>query len=156
MKSTLSRRSLGLGLALLLSGIAAPVMAETHIVKMYTFDAAVSDQADFFDPPLIQVAVGDTVKFEATQSGHNTASKKGMIPEGAESWNSPMDVDFEITFTADGTYGYICSPHYSVGMVGLVLVGDYKTNLDQVRKVKHRGKAKKAFRALFKEVDAIE
>jgi pseudoazurin len=156
MKSTLSRRSLGLGLALLLSGIAAPAMAETHIVKMYTFDAAVSDQADFFDPPLIQVAVGDTVKFEATQSGHNTASKKGMIPEGAESWNSPMDVDFEITFTADGTYGYICSPHYSVGMVGLVLVGDYKTNLDQVRKVKHRGKAKKAFRALFKEVDAIE
>ncbi|HBQ35928.1 MAG TPA: pseudoazurin [Rhodobacteraceae bacterium] len=156
MKSTLSRRSLGLGLALLLSGIAAPAMAETHIVKMYTFDAAVSDQADFFDPPLIQVAVGDTVKFEATQSGHNTASKKGMIPEGAESWNSPMDVDFEITFTADGTYGYICSPHYSVGMVGLVLVGDYKTNLDQARKVKHRGKAKKVFRALFKEVDAIE
>jgi len=156
MKPTLSRRSLGLGLALLLSGVAASAMAETHVVKMYSFDAAVSDQADYFDPPLIQVAVGDTVRFEATQSGHNTASKKGMIPEGTESWNSPMDVDFEITFTADGTYDYICSPHYSMGMVGLVLVGDYSVNLEEARKVKHRGKAKAAFRALFEQVDALQ
>jgi len=79
-----------------------------------------------------------------------------MIPEGTESWNSPMDVDFEITFTADGTYGYICSPHYSMGMVGLVLVGDYSVNLEEARKVKHRGKAKAAFRALFEQVDALQ
>ena len=159
MQNNVSRRRFGLsfgaGIALLLSGIATPALAETHIVKMYTFDPALTDKSDFFEPAVIQIALGDTVKFESTHSGHNTASKRGMLPEGVESWNSKLNEDFEITFTVDGTYGYFCSPHYSGGMVGLVLVGDYKVNLDEARKVKHRSRAKKAFRALFEEVDAM-
>lgn len=156
MKNTpLSLYSCAVGFALLLSAISTPAIAETHIVKMMSFDAAVSDKSMYFDPPVVQVQRGDTVVFEPTQVGHNTASKRGMIPEGAVSWNSEIDERFEMTFNADGTYGYICSPHYSMGMVGLVLVGDYHVNLMEAREVKHRGKAKKAFRTLFKEVDAL-
>ncbi len=156
MKTTLSRRGLGLGLALFISAIAAPALAETHIVKLYTYDAAHPDKTDFFDPPLIRIAKGDTVLFQATQPGHNAAFKKGMLPEGAPEWIGPMDRDYEVTFDVDGTYGYLCSPHYSVGMVGLVLVGDYKVNLEEARKARQRGKAKKVFRALFKDVDALD
>lgn len=140
---------------LLLGVLASPGLAETHIVRMMTHDPATSEKSMYFDPPLIQVQPGDTVIFEPTQMGHNSASKRGMLPDGAEAWNGPMDKPFEVTFTTEGTYGYICSPHYSVGMVGLVLVGDYSINLEAARKVKHRGKSKKSFRELFAEVDAL-
>lgn len=156
MKNTISRQSVGLGFALLVAGLAAQASAETFTVKMISNDPAVPDKSMYFDPPLLQVQLGDTVVFEPTQAGHNTASKRGMTPEGTEAWNSPMDELFEVTFNADGTYGYICSPHYSMGMVGLVLVGDYSVNLEEARKVKHRGKAKAAFRALFEKVDALQ
>ena len=78
-----------------------------------------------------------------------------MTPEGVESWNSSIDERFEITFSVDGTYGYVCMPHYSMGMVGVVLVGDYTTNLEDARAVRHRGHAKKAYRALFELIDAL-
>jgi pseudoazurin len=155
MKRALTR--IGVCLALLLTGIAAPAMAETHIVKLMSYDPdGGTDMVDYFDPPLIQIAKGDTVLFEATQLGHNAAFKKGMLPEGAPEWVGPMDKDYEVTFDVDGTYGYICSPHYSTGMVGIVLVGDYKVNMAEAKKAKQRGKAKKIFRALFKEVEALE
>ncbi len=144
------------GLALVLSSMALPVFAETFIVRMISEDSTIDgDTTMVFDPPLLQIAVGDTVIFEPTQTGHNTASKRGMIPEGVESWNSRFDEAFEITFTQDGTYGYVCMPHYSMGMIGVILVGDYTVNLEEARAVRHRGQAKKAFRALFEQIDAL-
>lgn len=148
---------LHIGIALALSGVTLSARAETFTIRMITEDATIDgDTTMVFDPPLFQVAVGDTVVFEPTQASHNTASKRGMLPEGVESWNSSIDETFEITFTQDGTYGYICMPHYSVGMVGLILVGDYTVNLDEARSVRQRGQAKKAFRALFEQVDALQ
>lgn len=140
----------------MMAGAIGQAMAETYSVKMISNDPENPEKSMYFDPPLLRIKVGDTVVFEPTQKGHNTASKRGMVPQGGQSWNSPMDKRFEVTFSRDGTYGYICSPHYSVGMVGLVLVGDYSTNLKEARKVRHRGKAKAVFRALFKEVDAMK
>lgn len=154
--SMISRSSIGLCCALFLMGSATQVVAETFTVKMVSYDKAVSEETMYFDPPLLHVQLGDTVVFEPTQASHNTASKRGMIPEEAQSWNSAIDERFEITFNANGTYGYICSPHYAMGMVGMVLVGDYSTNLEEARKVRHRGKAKKAFKNLFKQVDALK
>ena len=152
MKTMISRRSIGLGFALLIAGFATQAVAETFTVKMMSNDPAMPDKSMYFDPPLLHVQLGDTVVFEPTQVGHNTASKRDMIPAGAGSWNSPMDTPFEVTFTTDGTYGYVCFPHYSMGMVGLILVGDYSVNLEEARQVKHRGNAKAAFRALFAQV----
>ena len=146
-----------LAIALLLSSMAMPASAETFTIRMVSSDDSIEgDSSMVFDPPLLQVALGDTVIFEPFQRGHNTASKSGMIPEGVESWNSSIDETFEITFTQDGTYGYICMPHYSVGMVGLILVGDYTVNLDEARSVRQRGQAKKAFSGLFEQVDALQ
>ena len=36
-----------------------------------------------FEPALIKVAPGDTVKFVATDKGHNAETIKGMLPDGA-------------------------------------------------------------------------
>lgn len=145
-----------MAIALLVSSMALPAAAETFTVRMVSSDSGIEgDHTMVFDPPLLQVAVGDSVIFQAFQPSHNTASKNGMIPEGVESWNSRISDEFEVTFTQDGTYGYVCMPHYSMGMVGVVLVGDYTTNLEDARAVRHRGHAKKAFNALFELIDAL-
>lgn len=155
MKTTFVNHSFAMFI-LLLSIVAAPALAETFTVKMMSYDPALTDKADYFDPLVLKIQPGDTVIFEPTHLGHNSASKKDMLPAGAGPWNGGIDEALEVTFSVDGTYGYICSPHYSVGMVGLILVGDYKVNLDQVRAVKQRGDAKKVFKALFEEVDGLQ
>jgi len=45
-------------------------------------------------------------------------------------------------------YGYRCKPHYGMGMVGMVVVGE-PANLDQAKAATHPGKAKQAFATLF-------
>lgn len=145
-----------LGGALFLICATAISMAETHIVEMRNSDPDNSNSINLFTPSLLKISLGDTVRFKTVDPGHNSASKRGMLPEGAEPWNGKIDEEIEITFDIEGTYGYVCLPHYGMGMVGLVLVGDYTGNLEQARKVKQRGKAKKAFRNLFKQVDALE
>lgn len=127
--------------------------AETHIVSMRNADANLSSQINVFDPQVLRVQPGDSVKFKAIDTGHNSASKKGMIPEGAAHWNGAVDEEIEMTFEQDGTYGYLCLPQYEMGMVGLILVGDYTANLAEAKRVRHPGKAKAAFGALF---DLIE
>ena len=147
-------RSLSLAfVALALFCLPSPSLAETHIVEMR--NAAVGDPntINVFTPPFLKIAVGDTVRFVVVDKSHNSASKKGMLPEGAEPWNGKIDEEIEITFTVEGTYGYICVPHYAMGMVGLILVGDYRSNFEEAHKVRQRGRAKKAFRELFAQVE---
>ena len=78
-----------------------PAAAETHVVEMR--NAAVGDPGtiNVFDPPILRIAVGDTVRFKVIDKGHNSASKKGMIPDGASPWNGKIDEEIEITFTVE-------------------------------------------------------
>lgn len=147
-------RSLSFAYALLtLFCLPSLSLAETHIVEMRNVAVGDPNTINVFTPPVLKIAVGDKVRFVVVDKSHNTASKKGMLPEGAEPWNSKIDEEIEITFTVEGTYGYICVPHYAMGMVGLILVGDYSVNFEEARKVRQRGQAKKAFRALFTQVE---
>ncbi len=58
------------------------------------------------------------------QPGHNAATIEGMIPANAESFKSKINDTFEVTLTEPGAYGIKCSPHYAMGMVMLIEVGD--------------------------------
>jgi pseudoazurin len=101
-----------------------------------------------FEPAMITIEPGDTVHFIATDKGHDALSIPGMIPEGAESFEGKISQDVSVTFTVPGVYGYKCRPHYALGMVGLVVVGE-SVNLDAAMAVRHVGKAKKVFAELF-------
>jgi len=46
-----------------------------------------------------------------------------------------------------------CLPHYGMGMVALIQVGD-AVNIEAAKAVKHQGKAKKAFEELFTQAAA--
>jgi pseudoazurin len=57
----------------------------------------------------------------------------GMIPAGAEAWDSGMSQSITVTFTEEGTYVYQCTPHLMMAMVGVVTVGDPNANLGAVK-----------------------
>ena len=131
----------------------APV-GQAHSVLMLNAACGDPDTPNVFEPALLHVEVGDTVTFLATDEGHNSASKRGMIPDGAAPWNGGIDEELSVTFTVPGIYGHICLPHYDWGMVGLIVVGGDLSNLKAAKKVRHPGTARGNFRALFKELEA--
>ena len=57
-----------------------------------------------FEPAVISINLGDTVKFEATDMAHNSASVPGMIPAGAKPWMGKMSQDISVTFDKEGVY----------------------------------------------------
>jgi pseudoazurin len=104
-----------------------------------------------FEPSFLKIAPGDTVRFMATDKGHNVLSIEGMSPDGATPFNGKMSEDVAVTFDKPGVYGFECKPHYGMGLVGLIVVGD-PVNLADAQAVTQKGKAKKRFEALFGNV----
>ena len=86
-----------------------------------------------FEPSLLKINVGDTVTFKATDAAHNSASIPGMIPNGASSWNGELSRDISVTFDVPGIYGYQCTPHAMMAMVGVIQVDNNTENLDAVK-----------------------
>ena len=101
-----------------------------------------------FEPALVKINPGDTVKFVASDKGHNVETIDTMIPEGGKTFVGKMNEDMAITFDKPGVYGCKCKPHYGMGMVGMIVVGE-ATNADQAKAATHPGKAKQAFANLF-------
>ena len=124
---------------------AMPAGAAEHEVKMLNKG---TEGPMAFEPSFLTIAPGDTVRFMATDKGHNVLSIKGMSPEGAAPFSGKMNEDITVTFDKPGAYGFECKPHYGMGMVGLVIVGD-PVNLAEAKAVQQKGKAKKRFEALF-------
>ena len=86
-----------------------------------------------FEPSLLKINAGDTVTFKATDAAHNSASIPGMIPNGASSWNGELSRDISVTFDVPGIYGYQCTPHAMMAMVGVIQVDNNIENLDAVK-----------------------
>ena len=102
-----------------------------------------------FEPDLVKVQPGDTVTFVATDPGHDAQSVPGMLPDGAQPFEGKIGKDVTVTFTQPGVYGVKCKPHYVIGMVGVVVVGDPAPNLDAAKTAKNPGKAGKLFTELL-------
>tara|TARA_Y100000748_G_scaffold10507_1_gene8898 strand:+ start:49 stop:483 length:435 start_codon:yes stop_codon:yes gene_type:complete len=96
-----------------------------------------------YSQKIINVNVGDTVFWKATTKGHNVQFMKGGVPDGVEKFKSKMNKDTEYTFTVPGIYAYWCTPHKSMGMIGFVVVGGDKSNLEAIKSLKFFGKSKK-------------
>jgi pseudoazurin len=47
-----------------------------------------------------------------------------MLPEGAEGFAGKINEEFEVTLDTAGVYGVMCKPHYAMGMVMTIAVGD--------------------------------
>ena len=111
------------GAALAVLALAAsPAAAKEWQVKMLNKGSDGKPMA--FEPAFIKIAPGDTVKFLATQKGHNAESVAGMAPAGGNTFKGKINEEIVVRFAKPGLYGYKCLPHVGMGMVGLVQVGN--------------------------------
>ena len=102
-----------------------------------------------YSKKVVKINVGDTVFWKATDKGHNVEFIKGGFPENVEKFKSKFNKDSEYTFTVPGIYAYWCTPHKSMGMIGFVVVGNDKSNLEDIKKLKFYGKSTKIAEALI-------
>ena len=151
-------------IALGATGVAAAVGGTTaladghateHVVEMLNQDPDNPRVRMVFRPQILQVNPGDTVKFVAADRGHNTQVDEDMMPDGGTMWESGIGEDVEVTIDVEGAYGYYCTPHRTVGMVGLILVGNAVANYEDLKDVRMRGQAKKRWEEIFDEADAL-
>ena len=126
---TLSKK---LSFSLILSFICIDLTSETYTVKMLNQGAT---GVMVFEPAFLKINVGDTVTFESTDAAHNSASIPGMIPSGASPWNGQLSRDISVTFEIPGVYGYQCTPHAMMAMVGVIQVGDDNSNIETAKNV---------------------
>ena len=96
-----------------------------------------------FSQKIVKINVGDKVFWKATNKGHNVEFIKGGVPEGVEKFKSKYNNDVEFKFDVPGIYAYWCTPHKSMGMIGFVLVGNDKSNLEAIKTIRYSGKSKK-------------
>ena len=95
-----------------------------------------------FEPGLTKVAKGDTVTFIPTDKSHNAETVKDLLPAGATAFKGKMNEAVKVTFDVEGAYVVKCSPHVGMGMVGLIVVGDSKSNVDVIKTAKLPKKAR--------------
>ncbi|GGD37387.1 pseudoazurin [Aureimonas glaciei] len=122
----------------LLACLTAPALAADLEVHMLNKGA---DGIMVFEPVLTKVSAGDTVTFIPTDKSHNAESVKDMFPDGAEAFKGKVNEAIKVTFTVPGTYVVKCTPHYSMGMAAVIVVGDPAVNLEEIKSAKYPKKA---------------
>ena len=108
-----------------------------------------------YSQDVARVEVGQTIIWTPNSKGHNVQFVS--VPEGVENVKSKLSKEFSYTFEQEGAYLYVCTPHASMGMIGVVIVGNTPTdiNLDEVKKYKFRGKSKKKFKKILKLLEDV-
>jgi len=128
-------------------GISSQALAADVTIEMLKKDADGNKMV--FSEEIVRIGIGDTVTWVPTDKGHNV-----------EMVSSPNDMKFKsknnkevsLTFEQTGIYYYWCTPHKGMGMIGLISVGEDKSNFDQVSKAKALGKSKKKLKRLLNEL----
>ena len=121
--------------SLLYSGFA---IAADQTVEMLN---RLNKESMVFEPKIVRVNVGDKVQWKATDKGHNVEFIKNGVPEGVDKFKSKYNKDTEYKFTIPGIYAYWCTPHKNMGMIGFVVVGEDKSNLEDIKKLKFTAKS---------------
>ena len=136
MKNNLNKIFISLLLILFTSN----AMAANETIEMLNKSG---NEIMVYSKKIVRVDVGDTVFWKATDKGHNVEFIKGGVPEGVEKFKSKFNKDTEYKFTVPGIYAYWCTPHKNMGMIGFVVVGGDKSNLENIKKIRFSSKSKK-------------
>lgn len=131
-------------------GAPAPVApaGKTYTVKVLNKGAA---GMMVFESNILRIKPGDNVTFQPIDMGHDVQSIPGMLPDGAQPFKGQMSKPLTVTFTKPGVYGFKCNPHFSMGMVGVIVVGN-PVNLAQAKAVSLPGRAKQVMSGLLASI----
>ena len=122
-------------------------IAETFTIEMLN---KLGKERMVYSEKVLSIKVNDEITWKSVDRGHNVEFI-GM-PKGASKYKSKISKDAQYIFTKPGIYLYQCTPHKAMGMIGLVVVGDNKNNIDKIKKVKVYGKSKKLLKKLIKSL----
>jgi|TARA_B110000090_G_scaffold178659_1_gene202514 pseudoazurin len=123
------------------------LMAASHQIDMLN---KLGKERMVFSKKVISVDVNDDVSWKSVNKGHNVEFI-GM-PEGVKKYKSKISKDAKYKFVKPGIYLYQCTPHKAMGMIGIVVVGNDKSNLEKIKKIKVRGKSKKLLKSLLADL----
>ena len=113
---------------------ATPALAKDIVVKMKNQGAGGSM---VFEPAFVKAQPGDVVHFVPADSSHNAETIPTMLPAGVAPSKGQMNKEFVLPVKTPGIYGIKCMPHFSMGMVALVQVGNGpSSNLAAAKAVK--------------------
>ena len=98
------------------------------------------------------IEVGDSITWLPTSKGHNVEFIAG--PDG---WDAPkkskLSKEYTYTFDEPGVYLYQCTPHKSMGMIAIVVVGELtQEGVDAIKGAKVSGKSKKRLKEIMSEL----
>ena len=134
----------------ILASFSAPAFAENITIEMLNKR---DDGAKMvYSEDIARIGVGDTITWLPKSKGHNVHFIAG--PEG---WELPKKSkngkEVAITFDTPGVYLYVCTPHATMGMIGIVTVAqDGEVPMNDISKAKVRGKSKKKLKDLLGEL----
>jgi len=134
-------------LAMIISLFSTYAIAENYTVEMLN---KLGKERMVYSEKVLSIKVNDEITWKSVDKGHNVEFI-GM-PKGVSKYKSKISKDAKYTFTQPGIYLYQCTPHKAMGMIGLVVVGEDKNNLDKIKKVKVYGKSKKLLKKLLKSL----
>ena len=118
----------------------SPILANTFSIDMLNVRS--DGQSMVYSEDVLRVEVGDTVVWKPKDKGHNVEFIIG--PDAIElPKKSRINQEFTYTFEKSGVYFYQCTPHKSMGMIAVIIVGEDLTNIDQVKSVRVFGKSKR-------------
>ena len=123
------------------------VIAENHKIDMLN---KLGKERMIYSKKVISINLNDEITWKSVDKGHNVEFIG--LPKGASKYKSKISKDAKYTFSKPGIYLYQCTPHKAMGMIGLVIVGEDKSNLDKIKKVRVYGKSKKILKSLIKSL----
>lgn len=132
-----------------LLALAGAGLAAEHQVHMLNKGEA---GAMVFEPAFVKAEPGDVIHFIPTDKSHNVESIAGILPEGVEPFKSKVNQEYSLTVTEPGLYGVKCTPHFAMGMVGLIQVGAEASNLEAAKTAKMAKKARERMDAEIAQV----
>ena len=127
--------------------ISTSASAADMTIEMLNKDADGSKMV--FSEEIARVDIGDIITWIPTTKGHNVEMISSPNDMKLKSKNGK---EVKISFDKAGIYYYWCTPHKGMGMIGLVVVGNNTSNIDQIAKAKAMGKSKKKLKKLLAEL----
>ena len=109
-------------------------------------DMSIDMQKKSYSVEVAKIDVGDTITWLPKSKGHNVEI---VASPNELKFKSKNNKETSLTFDTPGIYYYWCTPHKSMGMIGLVVVGGDASNKKDIAKAKALGKSKKKLQALL-------
>ena len=127
---------------------ATSLMADGHGLTIEMLNKREDGAKMVYSQDIARIEVGDTITWIPTSKGHNV-----QFIAGPDGWDAPRKSkngkEVIMTFDTEGVYLYQCTPHASMGMIAVVVVGN---GTNDISKAKVRGKSKKKLKTLLEDI----